>query len=100
MYSHASPFAVGGFADYDGDRIQVRYFDRPREADFHAVFSTMADGHLFILSVLFSVFSEFMGTNRRVAFCAGLVKLASAPSGKTQSDLEQLRNSVINTMVQ
>ena len=99
-YSHASPFAVGSFADYTGDRIHVRYFDRQTERDLNSVSSTMAAGHMFILSVLFLVFSEFMSTNRRMIFLAGLVKLASVPSGKVPSDLEQLRNKVITTMVQ
>lgn len=97
-YSHASPFTVGGFADYDGDRVWVRYFDRQSESVFNEVFSTTTDGHLFILSVLFEVFSEFMSTKRRMIFLAGLVKLRSGDSGK--SGLEQLRNKVITTMIQ
>jgi hypothetical protein len=99
-YAHASPLTVSGFAGYDGDRIQVRYFDRQTESVFHEVFSTTAHGHLFILVVLFEVFSEFMSTKRRMIFLAGLGKLASVPLGQEPSDLEELRNRVITTMVQ
>jgi hypothetical protein len=99
-YSHASPFTVCGFADCNGDRIQVRYLDGPFAGDFDSVFSTIADGHMFILSVLYQVFSEFMSAKRRAIFLAGLIKLGSEPSGKAPSDLERLRNRVITTMVQ
>jgi len=99
-YSHASPFSVGCFAEYDGDGIQVRYFDKPFTGDFDSVFDTITSGHTFILSVLYQVFSDFLSEMRRMIFLAGLVKLGPRSSGNPPSDLEQLRNRVITTMVQ